>query len=255
MKNVVVVTKGNNAVGAGDNNIGVISKTVAGSAFLSGLNIVIEIMNSIPNEPSETTFIYLPDTLKAIVSGGAVEYVKSGKNAQGNALSSKEVEGFKEFYKLYAQKILNVRFGLYRYIKKDDAGLQQLKMKAWNTLNSMAVTASVPQTQTVTRTIEIDPDKAIREMLDKKMKECIDSGDFDTYDKLAERKEKLRAPEYKTVTETIQGAVDNSANTSIQFDETDEVIDFSEEVVQESNNPLNSEELEKEQQDNLHLDW
>lgn len=229
MKNVIIVTKGNNAVGAGDNNMAVIKKTEVGSVFLAGLDIVMEVMNSIPEEWSETTHIYLPDTLKAIVSGGAIEYVKTGKTAQGKELSAKEREAFTQFYSLYAKKMMNVMFGLYKYIKKDDAQLQAIKTSAWNALNAMPVANAVPQTQTITKTIEVDPDKKIREMLDKKMEEAIESGDFDTYDKLAERKAKLRDIEYKTVTETVAvtGVVVNSSNsiadnaTSVNFEEED----------------------------------
>ena len=218
MKNVIIVSKGNTAVAVGDNNQATITKTGVG-AFLSNLEAIKEVLSTIPVEPSETVHIYVPDIIQGIVSGSAVEYVKTGKTANGNTLTAEEVAGFKEFYKMYAERILNVRFTQFKYIAKDNVELQNLKKKAWDTLNSSAVA-----TQTVTTTQTIDPDKAIREALDTQIVKALSEGNMEMYTLLKAERDKLKQPEVVAVTSTA-----NTGSTTpvapLNFDDAEKAFE------------------------------
>lgn len=225
MKNIIIVTKGNNAVGLGDDNKPAVTKTVLNSAFLAGLETLIEMMNGIADTPAETSHFYLPDTLQGIITGASVEYVKTGKTAQGKQLSEQEIKAFSDFYALYAKKILNVRFSLYKYIKKENTELQALKNKAWNALNAIGVNTASQQS---VEPVVLDPDKELRAMLDKALKDAIDAGDFDKYDALMARRSQLKEAKVVTTNASSSTTNDNSSNVAskitVKFD--DEPIDF-----------------------------
>ena len=212
MKNIIIVSKGNTAVAVGDNNQATITKSGV-SAFLANLEVVKEILLAIPTEASETVHIYVPDMIQGIVSGTAIEYVKTGKTGAGKDLTTDEVAGFKEFYQLYAERILNVRFSQFKYIAKDNAELQALKRKAWDTLSNTSVTTSV-STQT------IDPDKAIREAIDAQIVKALSEGKMDMYAILKAERDKLKQPEVVTVQGTATvGASNNMIH--VEFDDAD----------------------------------
>ena len=82
MKNIIIVSKGNTAVAVGDNNQATITKSGV-SAFLANLEVVKDILLSIPTEatssavkslpapvlPVLTYSIAVPDTIPWIISG------------------------------------------------------------------------------------------------------------------------------------------------------------------------------------------
>ena len=121
MKNVMIVARQGNAVALGEGTK--ICKSATG-VFMPSLEALKEVLMAIPTEPCETVNIHIMDTIQGLVSGSAVEYVKTGKTLSGNALTNEEIESFKEVYKLYAERILNVRFSLVKYIRKDDTRKQ-----------------------------------------------------------------------------------------------------------------------------------
>lgn len=186
MKNVMVVNRKGKAVALTNAGEPII---VEGVGSFVGIKAINNLLKDIPVEAGETVHFYIPDTLQGITTGASVEYVKTGKTGTGTALTAEEVEDFKEFYKLYAERILNVRFSLAKYAK--DQSLIQLRSKAWNLLSQTNIVA------TPTNTI-IDPDKELREALGKKMLEAIDSGNMELYAILKEERDKLKAPEVVT---------------------------------------------------------
>lgn len=214
MKNVIIVSKGNTAVAVGDNNQATITKSGVG-AFLANLEVVKKILLAIPTEPSETVHVYVPDMIQGICSGSAIEYVKTGKTASGNELSAEEKNAFAEFYKLYAERILNVRFTQFKYIAKDNVELQNLKKKAWDSLNSASVTTSVT-TQT------IDPDKAIREALDVQIVKALSEGNMEMYTMLKAERDKLTPAQVVSV--PVAGTVSGSV-VNVSFDEADKAFE------------------------------
>ena len=184
MKNVMVVNRKGKAVAVVPTGEPII---VEGVGSFVGIKAINACLKDIPVEAGETVHFYIPDVLQGIIGGAATEYIKTGKTGTGTVLTAEEIENFKEFYKLYAERILNVRFSLAKYAK--DQSLIQLRTKAWNLLSSQTNTVATP-----TNTI-IDPDKELREALGKKMLEAIDNGNMELYAVLKAERDKLKAPE------------------------------------------------------------
>lgn len=198
MKEIVIVSKGNNAVAYGAGVEIKKSSTTGVSANLAVLNEVLK--NHVPTEAGETFRIFLMDLVQGINSGYAIDYVKTGKQLNGEALASEDLAGYKEFYDLYKDRLLNVRFNQVSYIPKmrDNKVYMDLRSKAYAILNTMQTVASVPQTTTQV----IDPDKELRETMTELMTNALKSGDMETYKMLKAERDALRAPEVVTVSAT-----------------------------------------------------
>lgn len=188
MKNIVIAQEQGKAVAVGSNMEPI--KKIGSTNFTASLEVLKDILSNIPVEPNETTCIYLPDMLRGILTGSAVEYVKTGKTGTGAQLSKEDIEGFKTFYKMYAERILNVKFGSSKYIKKENAELIALRNNAWNTLKAYNAGA-INSTNNVAI---IDPDKNLREAIDKKIIEAIEVGNMDLVASLTAYKNTLRQP-------------------------------------------------------------
>ena len=184
MKNVMVVNRKGKAVAVVPTGEPII---VEGVGSFVGIKAINACLKDIPVEAAgETVHFYVPDMLAGITTGASIEYVKTGKTGTGTALTEEEVNDFKVFYKLYAERILNVRFSLAKYAKEQS--LIQLRSKAWNLLSQTNTVATSANTI-------IDPDKELREALGKKMLEAIDSGNMELYAVLKAERDKLKAPE------------------------------------------------------------
>ena len=193
----MVVNRKGKAVAVGTTGEPII---VEGVGSFVGIKAINACLKDIPVEAAgETVHFYIPDVLQGIIGGAATEYVKTGKTGTGTVLTEEEVNDFKEFYKLYAERILNVRFSLAKYAK--DQTLVQLRTKAWNLLSQTNTVATPANTI-------IDTDKELREALGKKMLEAIDSGNMELYAILKGERDKLKAPEI---------IVSNSA-TKVEYD-------------------------------------
>ena len=230
MKNVMVVNRKGKAVAVVPTGEPII---VEGVGSFVGIKAINACLKDIPVEAAgETVHFYIPDVLQGIIGGAATEYVKTGKTGTGTVLTEEEVNDFKEFYKLYAERILNVRFSLAKYAK--DQTLVQLRTKAWNLLSSQTNTVATPA-----NTI-IDPDKELREALGKKMLEAIDSGNMELYAILKAERDKLKAPVIATntapkveydaskwedkatyITPSSRNTVANDTNTVVDDNDTD----------------------------------
>lgn len=208
MKNVMVVNRKGKAVAIGTIGEPII---VEGAGSFVGIKAINECLKDIPVEASETTHIYIPDTVQGIITGAAVEYVKTGKSGTGSTLTAEEIEDFKEFYKLYAERILNVRFSLAKFAK--DANIVKLRTKAWEVLSSVN-NATVNTAPTV-----LDPDKDLREALGKKMLEAISAGDMNLYAVLKEERDKLKAPEVVSATVNTAAAIGKVEYDASKWDE------------------------------------
>ena len=115
MKNVMVVNRKGKAVAVGTTGEPII---VEGIGSFVGIKAINACLKDIPVEAAgETVHFYVPDMLAGITTGASIEYVKTGKTGTGTALTEEEINDFKEFYKLYAERILNVRFSLAKYAK------------------------------------------------------------------------------------------------------------------------------------------
>lgn len=246
MKNIIIAQTQGKAVAVGDNNFATIKKAGVGN-FLACLEVLKEILSSIPTEASETVHIYLPDMLQGITTGSAIEYVKSGKTGSGKDLSPEEIAGFKEFYEMYAQRILNVRVSLSKYIKKDATALLSLRNNAWKTVNSFNAGVN---TNTAVATTIVDPNAELKAMIDKQILEALTAGNMEQVMTLTTYKNSLPAPTVvaNTVANTNSVAPAGSEVVMPTFDdEADQSFnnatsDDEEEAIDENGNPITFDE-------------
>lgn len=195
MKNVIIVVKDGCSVGYGK-DINVSQKSNDGNNIVASLKVLNKIMEEIPKEASETLYIYLPDLLKGIMSGYAIEYVKTGKQMDNKEISADILEQYKLFYKLYGERILNVRFNIASFIPKMRIGKEEmmaLRNKAYTELNKATNTLGANTINNQASQI-LDPDKEIREMFDEQIKKALSSGNMELYVTLKAERDKLQQP-------------------------------------------------------------
>lgn len=226
MKNIMIVAKQGNALALGDME-GTIAKSATGS-FLPNLLVLKEVLSAIPTEIGETVNIHLMDTVQGLVSGSALEYIKTKKTASGKDMSQEEVDMFKEIYTLYAERIFNVRFSQVRFLKKDDVALQEMKKKAYDALDSHMASNGLGTATTV------DPDKELREMFDTQIKEAMAAKDMDLMKSLMEMRKELKEPQVVS-TGRSSYAPTFEANKDVDKEVEEIVNDENQEAVQFAN--------------------
>ena len=214
MKEIVIVSKGNNAVAYGEGVEIKKTSTTGVSANLQALNEVLKTV--VPTEAGETHRIFLMDLVQGINSGYAIDYVKTGKQLNGNALNPEDLAGYKEFYELYKDRLLNLRFNLVSFIPKMKNNDEQkaLRSKAYAILDSMPATNTVaPQVQATV----LDPDKELRETLTQLMTDALKNRDMALYKELKAERDALKAPE------VVGASVSSASNVTVPtFDISEE---------------------------------
>lgn len=214
MKEIVIVSKGNNAVAYGEGVEIRKTSTTGVSANLLALNEVLKTV--VPTEAGETHRIFLMDLIQGINSGYAIDYVKTGKQLNGNALNPEDLAGYKEFYELYKDRLLNLRFNLVSFIPKMKNNDEQkaLRSKAYAILDSMPATNTVaPQVQATV----LDPDKELRETLTQLMTDALKNRDMALYKELKAERDALKAPE------VVGASVSSASNVTVPtFDISEE---------------------------------
>lgn len=219
MKNIIVVSSKGTAVAHG----GAEDIVARGEgSFLANIKAINSVLETIPTEISETVCVYVQDVMAGIVTGSAIDYVKTGKTGSGNELLAEEVEEFKKFYGLFAERILNVRFLQHKWIKKENVELKKLVSSAWDALNGYLKEGS---TQVISKQEVFDPDKNIREELDNQIIEAIKAKDFALVKDLQAIKETLAQPQVLTVQETVKSStVHQVGKTSFGMDNADKAM-------------------------------
>lgn len=221
MKNVILVV--NNGVSlAYGKDVHISGTSSTGDNIVASLKALNSLMETIPTEYCETYNIYIPELLKGISSGFAIEYVKSGKQLNGEPIAQEIVDEYKKFYTLYGARILNVKFSLASFIAKMRTGKEEmtaLKSKAYAELNKIAGASTggysnAPTTQT------IDPDAELRKIFDEQIKVALSQGNMELYMTLKAERDKLKQPEIVTIS--------GQQATPVSFEPSDfdnEVID------------------------------
>lgn len=204
MKEIIIVSRGNNAVGVGE---GIEIKKTSTSGMCANLEVLNSVLKNIPTDASETVRISLMDMIAGINSGYAIEYAKTGKKADGTDLGAEEVKLYREFYNLYKDRLLNIRFNMVSYIPKmkdttnnHKEELKALRNKAYVVLDAYEKTVvpannnySAPITQT------IDPDGELRAIFDEQIKNALSQGNIELYTTLKAERDKLKQPEVVAV--------------------------------------------------------
>ena len=133
-------------------------------------------------------------SIKGFATGTHLHYIRTGANATGKAFTDEQFELIKEVSMLLAERSLNIRITTDRFISNQDKATKALIDFAWKTLDKEIAKAKTtaptnkPQRPAVA---PVDPRVA---KLQELMTKALDEGDFDKYDQLEERLNRLQAP-------------------------------------------------------------
>ena len=207
MKNIVLVAQNNISVvvvvNNGKNQYKAVSANNSKLALLTNLTTVL---NGIPTNDdlsAETRQIIIgsKSPIIGLVTGTWREYVKTGKNAKGVDIAEDELALWKQVAELYASRCFNVKFTSDQYIGKNDRATKDLISCAWDLVKEEVRKANnmAPASQPQTVQSQVNPVVAKLQAL---MAQALDEGDFDKYDKLEERLNKLQ-PKEETVEQPV----------------------------------------------------
>lgn len=215
MKNIVLVAQNNISVvvvvNNGKNQYKAVSANNSKIALLQNLTTIL---NGIPTNDdlsAETRQIIIgsKSPIIGLVTGTWREYVKTGKNAKGVDIADDELALWKQVAELYASRCFNVKFTSDQYIGKNDRATKDLISCAWDLVKEEVRKANnmAPASQPQTVQSQVNPVVA---KLQELMTKALESGDFEAYDKLEERLNKLQPKEEQApvVEDPLAGAED-----------------------------------------------
>ena len=85
--------------------------------------------------------------LKGFTTGGFLDYVRTGEDANGNKFADDEFQLICECAELYSSRALNLRFIDEKMISYKDKDAQTIKQNAYNTVKSLAKQQAVKNTK------------------------------------------------------------------------------------------------------------
>lgn len=164
--------------------------------------------------------------LKGFTTGGFLDYVRTGEDANGNKFAEDEFQLICECAELYASRALNVRFIDEKMISFKDKEAQTIKQNAYNTVKQLSTKQAVQQTKAKTQAQPVSEVNETIKMINEQIKKALAEGNIETASKLTNMITQLTNPQAKPVVE-----------------ETNEE-EVPEDVVEEVDETIDSDEIE-----------
>ena len=195
MKNIVLVAMNNVSVAMVGNKYKAVQSNNSKLALLTNLETVLSGIPTNEDLTAETRQIIIgsKSPIIGLVTGTWREYVKTGKNAKGVDIAEDELALWINVAKLYAERCFNVKFTSDQFIGKNDKATKDLISNAWEVLKAevrKANNMSQPSQPKVAQ-----PAPAVNPVvakLQELMTKALEASDFEAYDKLEERLNKLQ---------------------------------------------------------------
>ena len=165
--------------------------------------------------------------LKGFTTGGFLDYVRTGEDANGNKFADDEFQLICECAELYASRALNVRFIDEKMISFKDKDAQTIKQNAYNTVKQLSTKQAVQQTKAKTQTQPVSEINETIKMINEQIKKALAEGNIETASKLTNMITQLTNPQAKPV-------VEETNEEEIPEDVVDETIDSDEIELQAS---------------------
>lgn len=201
MKNIVLVAQNNISVVMVENQYKVVQANNSKMALLTNLKAILSGIPANDDLSAETRQVIIgsKSPIIGLVTGTWRQYVKTGVNGKGIAIPADELELWKDIANLYAQKCFNVQFTSDQFISKNDRITKDLINSAWEAVKAEVRKANsmAPAPQQVTQPQAQSNPVVVK--LQALMAQALEEGDFDKYDKLEERLNKLQ-PQQTTET-------------------------------------------------------
>lgn len=162
--------------------------------------------------------------LKGFTTGGFLDYVRTGEDANGNKFADDEFQLICECAELYASRALNVRFIDEKMISFKDKEAQTIKQNAYNTVKQLSTKQAVQQTKAKTQTQPVSEINETIKMINEQIKKALAEGNIETASKLTNMITQLTNPQAKPVVEETN---EEEVPEDVQ-EEVDETIDSDE---------------------------
>lgn len=186
--NVIITVGGNTAIVMTEASYkkGQFKQITASSSFvaaLKGFDFILDKISDNTTIEKAITRIYLPDLLKGFAMGTFVEYIRTNQTSSGRAFTAEE----KELVLSIANKMMNKGFNMVtnesRFFPKE---LKPMKDMAISKAKEVKQNAPAPQAQA-----QPQAKSPVLVALEEQMAKAIAEANFDLYDKLEERYNKM----------------------------------------------------------------
>lgn len=158
----------------------------ASTSFISALQALDFILDKISNNDAldeKVSTIHVPDMLKGFAGHSFREYIRTNKTSSGRQFTEEEKQLVLSVATKMMNKGLNCEVKESKYFPKELKAMKDLAIKTAKEYKTQAPQQTAPQTQ-----------PAVNPLIDKLqtlMAKALEDGDFDAYDKLEERYQKL----------------------------------------------------------------
>lgn len=188
--NVIITVGGNNAIVMTEASYkkGQYKQITASSSFvaaLKGFDFILDKISDNTTIEKAITRIYLPDLLKGFAMGTFIEYIRTNQTSSGRAFTAEE----KELVLSIANKMMNKGFNVVtnesRFFPKE---LKPMKDMALSKAKELKQNAPTTQAQAPAQPQAKSP---VLVALEEQMAKAIAEANFELFDKLEERYNKM----------------------------------------------------------------
>ena len=132
--------------------------------------------------------------LKGFTTGGFIDYVRTGEDANGNKFADDEFQLICECAELYASRTLNVRFIDEKMISYKDKDAQTIKQNAYNTVKQLAKEVALKQTKAEVKTQPAQETNSTIALLNSELQKAIREGNIQLASEYTKMIAQLTAP-------------------------------------------------------------
>ena len=188
--NVIITLGANNAVLMTESSFAKAGYKAfsASTSFISALQALDFILDKVSDNDAldeRVTTIHVPDMLKGFAGHSFREYIRTNKTSSGRQFTEEEKQLVLSVATKMMNKGLNCEVKESKYFPKELKAMKDLAIKVAKEYKSQAPQQTAPQAKT---------QPAVNPLVDKLqtlMAKALEDGDFEAYDKLEERYNKL----------------------------------------------------------------
>ena len=198
----------------------------ASTSFIAGLQALDFILDKVSDNNTldeKVSTIHVPDMLKGFAGHSFREYIRTNKTSSGRQFTEEEKQLVLSVATKMMNKGLNCEVKESKYFPKELKAMKDLALKTAKEYKAQAPQQTAPQAQ-----------PAVNPLIDKLqilMAKALEDGDFDAYDKLEERYNKLmkqQAPvaSAPVVDEPVEENYDDLEDSESDVDVDEELADM-----------------------------
>ncbi len=197
MKNIVLVAMNNVSVAVvvnkGQNQYKAVQANNSKVALLQNLVTVLSGVPTNDDLSAETRQVIIgsKSPIIALVTGTWRQYIKTGKTAKGLEIPADELELWTNVANLYAERCFNVQFTSDQFIGKNDKATKDLINVAWELAKQEVRKANNMEQPKAPQVAQAPVANPAVVKLQELMAKALEEGDFDKYDALEERLNRL----------------------------------------------------------------